>query len=121
MKTISTFLTKTFSDYSNAPGKLKVLLLAPTVVAAINIDGTTMHAGFFNKPIFCFGVKSKLQLEYSEVGFVIVDEISMVSNVTLLQIYRRLCGIFGCSKDQPFARKSALVVGDFLQLSLVKS
>lgn len=41
--------------------------------------------------------------------------------VTLLQIYRRLSEMFGCSKGWPFAGKSVPVVGDLLQLPLVKS
>ena len=43
MKTICMFLTKTFNFYSGSPDKPKVLILAPTRVAAININGTTFN------------------------------------------------------------------------------
>ena len=45
MKTICMFLTKTFNLYSGSPDKPKVLILAPTGVAAININGTTINSG----------------------------------------------------------------------------
>ena len=45
MKTICMFLTKTFNLYSGSPDKPKVLILAPTRVAAININGTTINSG----------------------------------------------------------------------------
>ena len=45
MKTICMFLTKTFNLYSGSPDKPKVLILAPTGVAAININRTTINSG----------------------------------------------------------------------------
>ena len=50
MKTISKFLSKTFSYYSCAPGQLNILLLTLTGIAAINIDGTTIYAGLLINP-----------------------------------------------------------------------
>ena len=45
----------------------------------------------------------------------------MVSNITFLYRHQRLCEIFGCNYDKPFAGKKVLVVGDLLQLTPVKS
>ena len=45
MKTICIFLTKTFNLYSGSPDRPKVLILAPTGVAAININGTIINLG----------------------------------------------------------------------------
>ena len=45
MKTICIFLTKTFNLYSGSPDRRKVLILAPTGVAAININGTIINLG----------------------------------------------------------------------------
>ena len=45
----------------------------------------------------------------------------MISNITFLHIHQRLCQIFGCNYDKPFAGKIVLVVGDLLQLPPVKS
>ena len=58
---------------------------------------------------------------YSEVLVVLNDEISIVSNICLLHIHKRLCEIFGCSKSQPFANLSFLVVGDLLQWPPIKA
>ena len=87
MKTISKFLSKTFSYYSCAPGQLNILLLTLTGIAVINIDGTTIYAGLLINPSSGLvlgknqiALKSKLQREYSVMGFVIDGEMSMVSN-----------------------------------------
>ena len=45
MKTICIFLTKTFNLYSGSPDRPKVLILAPTGVAAIYINGTIINLG----------------------------------------------------------------------------
>ena len=39
------FLTKTFNLYSGSPDTPKVRALAPTGVATININGTTINSG----------------------------------------------------------------------------
>ena len=49
-KAISSYLIKNFSFHSGSPDKPKILLLAPTGVAAINIDGTTINAGLSINP-----------------------------------------------------------------------
>ena len=51
MKTICMFLTKTLNLYSGSPDKPKVLILATTEVAAININGTTINSGLSIPPI----------------------------------------------------------------------
>ena len=44
-------------------------------------------------------LKAKLRSGYSEIVAVVIDdEFSIVSNIRLLQIYKRLCEIFGCSE-----------------------
>ena len=129
MKTISTFLTKTFNLYYGSPDKPKVLILAPTGVAAINIIGTTINSGL-SIPTYINGYilprlsdfeRGRLRNSYSEVLVVLIDEISMVSNICLLHIHKRLCEIFGCSESQPFANLSILLVGDLLQLPPIKA
>ena len=44
--------------------------------------------------------------------FVLTDEISVVSNICLLDVYKRLCETSGCPEGQPFAYLSILVVDD---------
>ena len=41
--------------------------------------------------------------------------------ISFLHIHQHLCEVFGCNCDKPFAGKTLLVVGDLLQLPLVKS
>ena len=69
MKTICMFLTKTFNLYSGSPDKPKVLIVAPTGVAAINITGTTIQDLIFHlmlMDILCQGFQI-LNEEDSEI------------------------------------------------------
>ena len=52
---------------------------------------------------------SELRNLYSEIEVIIIDEISMVSNITLTHIHQRLCEIFGCNLKEPFAKKTLLL------------
>ena len=121
-------LTKTFNLYSGSPDQPKVLILAFTGVAAININGTAINSGLsippyvngYTLPRFSHSERGRLINLYSEVLVVLIDEISMVSNICLLHIHKRLCEIFGCSESQPFTN-SFLVVGDLLHLPTIKS
>ena len=61
-------------------------------------------------------MRSKLRNKLSELGVIIIDEISMVSNLLLLYIHQRLVEVFGCSQDKAFAGISVIVFGDFYQL-----
>ena len=121
-------LNKTFNLYSGSPYKPKVLILAPTGVAAINVNRTTINSGLSIPPYvkrytlqrLSDSEQGRLRNLYSEVLVVLIDEISMVSNICLLHIHKRLCEIFGCSESQPFANLF-LVVGDLLHFPTIKS
>ena len=110
--------------------KERVLLLAPTGIAAINIGGTTIHSAFQipikfhsrNIPKLSDNKRSVLRNKYSEVSVIIIDEISMVSNILLLHIHQRLTEIFSCNnRDLMFAGKTVIAVGDLCQLPPVNS
>ena len=65
------------------PEKLKVLLLGPTGISAVNIGGTTIHSGLETKlgtKLLGLNDKSKAALKnrLSEVKLLIIDELSMV-------------------------------------------
>ena len=124
VKTIYHSLTKLFTYNRSNLEKERVLLLAPTGVAAINIGGTTIHSALcIHKPDNKGGIlrlndkdRSMLRNKLSDVSLIIIDEISMVSNILLTHIHQRLIEIFGGCSETPFANKSLIVVGDFCQL-----
>ena len=95
----------------------------------MSIDGTTIHAGLGinpNSKRYTLGklseaLKAKLRFKHSELVGIIIDKISLVSNVRLLQIHESLCEIFGCSEAIPFARKTVIFVGDLFQLPPVRT
>jgi len=99
-------------------------MLAPTGVAAVNVDGSTIHSslgilpGCTSKSVSKLSDKKRgsLRHRFSELKVIIIDEISMVSNKLLLFIHQRLCEIFGCTTDNLFAGISVIACGDFYQL-----
>ena len=128
IKAIYHSLTKTLSYRAMSLEKPKVLLVAPTGVAAVNIDGTTIHTalglpvGHFGKDIPRLNDRKRTALrnKLCELRVLIIDEISMVSNLQLHYIHLRLIEIFGCSDNVPFAGLTIIAVGDFYQLPPVQ-
>ena len=128
VRTINQMWTKVFNFNTNFIEKPKVLLIAPTGIAAININGTTINSALGIPPHsrniqlakLSDKLKSQLRNRYSELKAVIIDEISMVANVRLHQIHQRLCEIFGCPSELPFANITVIVVGDLLQLPPIR-
>ena len=108
-KTTFQALNKTLSYHAGDPEKAKVLMLAPTGVAAI---------GNFRRTIPKLNDKkrSKLRTNLSSVKVIPIDELSMVSNCLLLHIHQRLTESFGISKELPFAGISIIALGDLYQL-----
>ncbi|XP_057292445.1 uncharacterized protein LOC130621150 [Hydractinia symbiolongicarpus] len=126
IKTISASVSKTLCYRSSCIEKPNLLLLAPTGVAAVNINGTTIHSAL-GISVESRGLtlhklpdkkRCKLRQELSDVKGIIIDEISMVSNKLLLYVHQRLIEIFGCVSDfsKPFAGLTIILVGDLHQL-----
>ena len=127
IKTIYHTATKTFRHGPTNPDKPTVLLMAPTGVAAINISGTTINTALAipkesgdNLPPMSDQKRTQLRIALSELKLIIIDEISMVSNTTLLHIHQRLKDIFATPNDQLFASLSILAVGDLYQLGPIR-
>ena len=84
MKVLYQSLTKTLSYGNVSLDKPKVLLMAPTSVAAINIDGTTIHTALnifinqFGKNLSPLSDKtgSSLRNKLYDLKVIIIDEIS---------------------------------------------
>ena len=127
IKTIYHTVSKTFKCAPVNPDKPTVLLMAPTGVAAINIDGTTINTSLAipketgdNVPAMSDQKRTQMRMSLSELKLLIIDEISMVSNTTLLHIHQRLKEIFGTSNAQLFAGLSIIAVGDMFQLPPIR-
>ncbi|XP_057316777.1 uncharacterized protein LOC130657796 [Hydractinia symbiolongicarpus] len=128
IKTIYQAMSKVLSYKSKDLNKPKVFLVAPTGVAAININGTTIHTAF-GIPVGHFGKnlprlndkrRTTLRNKLSELKASIVDEISMVSNLQLFYIHLRLIEIFACRDEIPFAGITVIECGDLYQLPPVQ-
>ena len=126
IQTIFHAVSKVFLYQSGDPSKSRVLLLAPTGVAAININGNAIHPGFhirYRGKILPLNDASKAELrnKYSEVELIIIDEISMVSNKLFYQVHKNMNEIFCPGQDFPFGRKSVIICGDMYQLPPVRA
>ena len=106
-----------------------MVLLAPTVVAPINIGGPTIHTGL-NVPVGCFGkhlpplsdkMRSMLRNRLFEVKIIVIDVVSIVSNDLLLHIHLQLTEILASKGNFPFAVITVIAVGHFLQLPPVRA
>ncbi|XP_063978978.1 ATP-dependent DNA helicase PIF1-like [Diachasmimorpha longicaudata] len=105
----------------------KTAVTAPTGIAAFHINGLTIHR-YFQLPIehgdtpkykqLSDNVLKLMREEMRDVELIIIDEISMVSNITFMYINQRLMEIFSTfdETDGWFGKKHILVFGDLLQL-----
>lgn len=105
-------------------GKLLYLKLAPTGIAAVNIQGQTIHSAL-SMTTSHMGTKStsfmtsifqseKHQIEMRGYSVLLIDEISMVS-AELLSYVSRLFGRLH-SNGRPFGNICVIAFGDLLQL-----
>ncbi|XP_031785938.1 uncharacterized protein LOC116417348 [Nasonia vitripennis] len=104
---------------------------APTGIAAYNIQGLTIHR-LLQLPVEHGGTAEYKELSgpalkqirqtLQNVDLIIIDEISMVSNITFMYIHLRLTEIFDTSdtEDGWFGKINVLVFGDLLQLPPVR-
>lgn len=111
-----TTLTKQIIEHFEEDGK-KVAKLASTGMAATLINGQTLHSFFDLGIASCLDeleqnnklqISKKVKKLISSMHLIVIDEISMVSDLVLELIFHRL--------SQADFNGSILVVGDFLQL-----
>ena len=121
IKTMFQSVSKTLLFHATNPEKPRVLLLAPTGVAAINIDGVIIHSALGIIPSNKFHpladkTRCDLRNKLSEVKLIVIDEISMVSSKLFYQIHERLIEVFASQDDLDFGGISIIVCGDLYQL-----
>lgn len=111
----------TLLSYFRQKTKKKVVVLAPTGVAAVNVGGQTIHSFFgFLPNITLQKVKKKYQTDdekniYKKLEIIVIDEISMV-RADLLDCIDKFLRLNGREKDQPFGGVQMVFIGDLYQL-----
>ncbi len=104
--------------------KKKVVVLAPTGVAAVNVAGQTIHSFFGFKPDTTLKKVKSLQPKkpelYKKLQTIVIDEISMV-RADLLDCIDIFLRKFGPDKKRPFGGIQMVFIGDLYQLPPVVS
>lgn len=110
----------TLLTYFRNNTKKKVVVLAPTGVAALNVKGQTIHSFFKFKPditlqsvkkIYKKGDKNNL---YEKIDAIVIDEISMVRSDLLDCMEKSLR--LNRGNNQPFGGAQMIFIGDLYQL-----
>ena len=123
----------TFLRYVCREVKKKHVVLAPTGIAAINVEGSTLHS-FFKLPFHPLlpddpkfsPAKIRDTLKYrknhikllNEIQLIIIDEISMV-RADIIDFIDRVLRIYCHNMREPFGGKQLLLIGDVYQLEPV--
>ena len=102
------------------------MVMAPTGVAAFNVDGLTIHRALnlqvehrrsaYHLKLTTVALR-ELRMLWRGIHTIIIDEISMVSYEVLQSVHYRLCEKF--ANDDIFGGLNMIAVGDFYQLSPV--
>ena len=115
----STLLTHFFTTT-----RKKVVILAPTGVAALNVKGQTIHSFFKFRPNITPERVRKLRSSdegkniYHKLDAIIIDEISMV-RADLLDCVDKFLRLNGPDNTRPFGGIQMIFIGDLYQLSPV--
>lgn len=109
----------TLLDYFRQTTDKEVVVLAPTGVAALNIQGQTIHSFFNFKPnITPEKVRKVSGLDghiYKEFDTIIIDEISMV-RADLLDCVEKFLRLNGPKRKKWFGGIQMIFIGDLYQL-----
>jgi len=111
----------TLLEYFRNTTKKKVVVLAPTGVAALNVKGQTIHSFFRFKPGITPERVKRLRSAkdnesiYHKLDIIVIDEISMV-RADLLDCVDRFLRLNGPETDKPFGGIQMAFIGDLYQL-----
>ncbi len=124
----------TFLKYMRANTKKKLVVLAPTGIAAVNVGGQTLHSFFkipfkpmvTDDPDYSNPARMRKMLRYTkekvklirELELIIIDEISMV-RADIIDFVDRVLRVYSGNMREPFGGKQLLLVGDIFQLEPV--
>lgn len=109
----------TLLDYFRSFTKKKIIVLAPTGVAALNVQGETIHSFFGFRPDVTLEnlpkpSKGKKKI-LKKLDAIIIDEISMV-RADLLDCVDCFLRLYGKREDRPFGGIQMIFIGDLYQL-----
>jgi ATP-dependent DNA helicase PIF1 len=117
----------TLLNYFRNTTKKKVVILAPTGVAAINVGGQTIHSFFHFKPnVTAASIKKKKNAGkekitiYKKLTTIVIDEVSMV-RADLLDCVDKFLRLNGPNQKLPFGGVQMIFIGDLYQLPPVVS
>lgn len=110
----------TLLEYFRQNTKKKVVVLAPTGVAALNVKGQTIHSFFRFKPDVTLDkvkkiVRDRKKNVYQAADSIVIDEISMV-RADLLDCVDRFLRLNCVQERLPFGGKQMVFIGDLYQL-----
>ena len=124
----------TFLRYITENSGKRLVVLAPTGIAAVNVGGQTLHS-FFHLPfkpllpddpdyatprrLFSMLKLNKARIDLiKKLELIIIDEISMV-RADIMDFIDRILRFATGNRRQPFGGKQLLLVGDIFQLEPV--
>jgi len=110
----------TLLQYFRRQTKKRIVILAPTGVAALNVNGETLHSFFRFPPAITPQEAQKLGRRrarrelYATLDAIVIDEISMVRADLLdcIDLFLRAA----CKINAPFGDKQLICIGDLYQL-----
>ena len=111
----------TFLEYFREHTKKKIVVLAPTGVAALNVKGQTIHSFFNFKPDTTLESIETIRLSKNKreilekVDTIVIDEISMV-RADLLDCVDASLRLHGGNEKLPFGGVQMVFIGDLFQL-----
>ena len=110
----------TLLNYFRQHTKKKIAVLAPTGVAAINVQGQTIHSFFKFKPsVTLSSIKRNNEDDkkniYKKLDAIVIDEISMV-RADLLDCVDKFLKLNGKSPGKSFGGIQMIFIGDLYQL-----
>ncbi len=112
----------TLLSYFRTQTKKQAVVLAPTGVAAVNIEGQTIHSFFHFKPsVTPASIKRKKKADkgkptvYNRLSTIVIDEVSMV-RADLLDCIDKFLRFNGPREKEPFGGVQMIFIGDLYQL-----